>query len=257
MTTIFMATIAVFVISLISLIGAFALSLKMELVKKSVFVFIALAAGALLGDAFVHLIPESFEEASNPTFVSLAILAGLLSFFILEKFLRWHHSHGEVEYSSEHSHIHPVGPLVIISDGVHNFIDGMAIGVAFLLSPAVGIATAVAVVLHEIPQEIADFGMLIHAGYSRAKALLLNFASSLTAFVGLFVAWYLHESFEFLLPYLGAFAAGNFIYIALADIVPELHKEGARNRSIIQFVVLLIGAGLMFALLGVEAPGAH
>lgn len=239
--------IAVLFISLVSIIGLFFLSMKQEVLRKMLFILISLAAGALLGDAFIHLIPEAYAEADT-NLISLFILLGIFAFFVLEKFLRWHHSHGEEEFQEDHARIHPVGHLVIASDSLHNFIDGLAIGVAFLISPEVGIATTLAIALHEIPQEIGDFGLLIHAGFSRVKALLVNFLSALTAFLGLGVAFWIGESHEALIPFLIAFAAGNFIYIALADLVPELHKTVHGTRSALQLIVIVLGVALMFGL---------
>jgi zinc and cadmium transporter len=238
---------AVGLVSLVSLVGITTLSLNIAFLKRAVFLLIALAAGALLGDAFIHIIPEALGE-TDPLMVSLAILAGILSFFILEKFLHWHHSHGEEEYSPEHGRIHPVGQLVLVSDGIHNLIDGLAIGASFMVSPAVGVATTLAIVLHEIPQEIGDFGLLLHAGFSRARALLLNFISALAAFAGLFLAFFIAESDGNLIPLITAFAAGNFVYIALADIVPELQKTRGAARTVLQFAFLAAGIGLMLLL---------
>jgi zinc and cadmium transporter len=252
MNTIIFASLAVLAISLISLIGVFALSLKKELIQRGITVLISLAAGALLGDAFIHLLPEALEESGGNVFVPLSVLLGILAFFFIEKFLSWHHSHGDVEFSPEHNHVHPVGPLVVISDALHNFIDGVAIGAAFLINPAAGIATTIAVALHEIPQEVADFGMLIHAGYSKTKALLLNFGTALTAFVGLYLTLLVGESIEAVIPYLGAFAAGNFIYIALADIVPMLKEKTGMKSSLLQLAIILVGIGAMLLLLGLE-----
>ncbi len=251
MDPIIMSIGAVVFVSLISFIGAVAISYKEHVLKRIVFVLISLAAGALLGDAFIHIIPEAFAEADTLT-VSLLILAGILVFFILEKCLNWHHSHGEEEFSPEHSRIHPVGNLVLVSDGVHNFVDGLAIGAAFLVSPEIGIATTIAIALHEIPQEIGDFGLLIHAGFSRMKALLFNFISALTALVGLGVSFLIAQTAEELIPLITAFAAGNFIYIALADIVPELQKTKGVARAVTQLAFVMVGVGAMALLLSLE-----
>ncbi len=252
MTPFAAGALAVLAISLVSLIGIATLSLKENLLRRILFLLISLAAGALLGDAFIHLIPEAFEETGNPLLVSLLILAGIFSFFVLEKFLHWHHSHGDEEFSPEHAQIHPVGHLVLVSDGMHNLIDGMAIGAAFMVSTEVGIATTLAIALHEIPQEIGDFGLLLHAGYSRAKALFVNFLSGLTAFVGLGLAFMLAGIHEMLIPLIAAFAAGNFIYIALADLVPELHKTTRVRHSALQLLALGVGLLVMVALLVLE-----
>jgi zinc and cadmium transporter len=246
------SVLAVGAVSLVSLIGIATISLKEHLLRRVLFLLISLAAGALLGDAFIHLIPEAFAESASPLLVSLLIIAGVLSFFVLEKFLHWHHSHGEEEFSPEHGKIHPVGHLVIASDAMHNLVDGLAIGAAFMVSPEIGIATTIAIALHEIPQEIGDFGLLLHSGFSRMKALVMNFISALTAFVGLGIAFVLGSTNELLIPYIAAFAAGNFIYIALADLVPELQKTIGVKRSFLQFIAILVGVGVMFALLVLE-----
>ena len=248
MTPIIGSVIAILAVSAISLLGVFTLSLKQDFLRRILFLLISLAAGALLGDAFIHLIPEAFSEAHSLT-VSLLVLAGILSFFALEKFLHWHHHHGEEEFSPEHARIHPVGKLVIISDAVHNFVDGLAIGIAFLVGPEVGIATAIAIALHEIPQEIGDFGLLVHAGFSRKEALIVNFVSALTAFVGLGAALLVAAVGASLIPLIAAFTAGNFIYIALADIVPELHKTKGAKKTLLQFGMIGVGIVSMVLLL--------
>src|SRR3989344_5721822 len=173
--------ISVLGISLLSFVGVFTLVLKKDFLNKSIFVLVSLAVGALLGDVFVHIIPEMYEGAPNPTMISFMVIGGILLFFILEKILHWHHHH-----SSDHEgeNFLPVGRMVLVSDGVHNFIDGVIIAASYLVSIEVGVATTIAVVLHEIPQEIGNFGVLIHAGYTRAKALWYNFLSALTAIAG-------------------------------------------------------------------------
>lgn len=253
MTPLTLSLLAVLAISLISLIGLITLSWKEAFLRRILFLLVSLAVGALLGDAFIHLLPEAFAEA-GATATSLFVLAGILSFLMLEKFLHWHHSHGD-ENSEEHARIHPLGHLVIVSDSVHNLVDGIAIGAAFLVSPEIGIATTIAIALHEIPQEIGDFGLLLHSGLSRTKALFMNFVSALTAFVGVGIAFGLASVSEGLIPLIAAFAAGNFIYIALADLVPELHKTVGGKRSIAQFLVILLGLSAMIGLTQVEAPG--
>ncbi len=246
--------IAVSAVSLVSLVGMATLSLQQDALRKGLFLLVALAAGALIGDAFIHLIPEAFAEAGTNE-VAIAILAGILSFFLLEKFLHWHHSHGDEEFSPEHGKIHPLGSLVLVSDGIHNFVDGLAIGAAFMVSPEIGIATTIAIALHEIPQEIGDFGLLLHAGFSRTKALLMNFLSALTAFLGLAVAFWIGGTFESLIPLIAAFTAGMFIYLALADLVPELQKTKQMGRSFLQVAVIIGGIALMFGLTAFEGHG--
>lgn len=235
-------------VSLVSLVGVFTLSLNERFLKKYVFVFISLAVGALLGDAFIHLIPESFETFENPGLVGLLIVSGIIGFFIFEKYLHWHH-HGE---DAHEPHVHPIGKLILFSDGVHNMTDGIAIGASFLISVPLGIATTIAVILHEIPQEIGDFTVLLHSGYKRMKALWYNFLSAVSAILGVFIAWILGSAGETLITWVLPIAAGGFIYIAIADLVPELHKTKEAKYSIFQAIGLIAGVVSMLLLLGLE-----
>lgn len=244
---------AVGVVSVVSLVGLFALTLREVVLKRTVFVLVALAVGALFGDAFIHLIPDALESGIGEAGVGIAVMAGILLFFALEKFLYWHHRHGEHEESGDTltAHDHrpkPLGALILSADFVHNAIDGVIIGASFLVSVPVGIATTVAVVLHEIPQEIADFGLLIHAGWTRGKALLWNFFSALSAFLGVIVVLLLGNSVENLVPIAVAFTAGAFIYIAGSDLVPELHKTEGFGRAVIQILAVALGFCLMLLL---------
>jgi|SRR3989338_8631119 len=242
------ALLGVVVVNLVSLVGVFTLSIKEETMRKYIFLLVSLAVGALLGDAFIHLIPEAFETSSNPLTVSLLVIAGLVVFFILEKFMHWHH-HGD---DTQEQDIHPVGKLVLLSDGVHNFIDGIIIGISFLVSVPLGIATTLAVILHEIPQEIGDFAVLLHAGYTRKRALWLNFLSALTAVLGTLVAFMLGEAGESFTNWVLPIAAGGFIYIAVADLIPELHKTKKINHSFFQLLALILGVVLMVGLVFLE-----
>lgn len=244
------ALMATSIVSIVSLVGLLGLSLREDVLRKYIFVFVSLAVGALLGDAFLHLIPESFEALQNGTTIGLLLIAGLFAFFVLEKFLHWHH-HEDDSYSHEH-HIHPVGTLVLVSDAVHNFIDGIVIGASFMVSLPVGIATTLAVILHEIPQEIGDFAVLLHAGYTRAKALWLNFLSALTAIAGTLIAFALGSASEVLTIWVLPVAAGGFLYIALADLLPELHKTHEGNHTYTQVTALVVGVALMYALTFLE-----
>lgn len=241
---------SVALISLISFVGAVTLVLNRSLLHKGLFVLVSLAVGALLGDVFVHIIPEAYESIGNPTFVSLAIIVGIIAFFILEKALHWHHHH-----TSQHAEEfpHPIGRLLLVSDGVHNFIDGLIIAAAYLVSIEVGIATTIAVILHEIPQEIGNFGVLLHAGYSRAKALWFNFLSALTAIAGAVVALLLGSLAEGFALWLLPIAGGGFIYVALSDLIPELHKDKRLIQGVIQVIAIVVGIIAMTALLALEA----
>jgi|TARA_Y100000310_G_scaffold170442_2_gene170634 zinc and cadmium transporter len=247
------AFVSVIVVSLISLIGIVTLSWNREFLQRSILVLVSLAVGALLGDAFIHLIPEAFAEIENTAIAALWVIIGMLSFFVLEKFLRWHHGHGEGHEHDESEHkIQPLGFLVLTSDGIHNLLDGIIIGASYFVSIEVGIATTIAVLLHEIPQEISDFGLLIHAGFSKAKALVVNFLTALSSFVGVGIVFAIQNASETFVPLAAAFSAGAFIYIAGSDLVPELHKTREVKRSLIQLTAMLVGIGLMFALLLLE-----
>jgi len=264
MPEVYVYTLAsVFIVSMVSLIGLFTLSLKEDVLRKYIFLLVSLAIGALLGDAFIHLIPESFESL-DATLVGLLIIVGILAFFILEKFLHWHHSHGledegcadqyreHEEAQGEGGGIRPLGHLVIVSDGVHNFLDGVIIAASYFVSAEVGIATTAAVMLHEIPQEIGDFGVLLHAGFTRMRALFVNFLSALSAVLGALAVLFLNETLETAILWLVPLAAGGFIYIASSDLIPELHKTEHAGESLLQLAAIAIGVVAMALLVLAE-----
>lgn len=248
---------AVGIVSLVSFAGLVTLAMREAALKRIVFVLVGFATGALFGDALIHLIPEAIGSGMGEMKTGIAVMCGILLFFALEKFLFWHHCHGEHEESedtlAEHDHApKQLGSLILTADFVHNAVDGIIIGASFLVSVEVGIATTVAVILHEIPQEIADFGLLIHAGWSRGKALLWNFFSALSAFLGVALVLLLGNGVENLVPIAAAFTAGAFIYIAGSDLVPELHKTEGFGRTIIQILAVVLGFGLMLLLVLAE-----
>ena len=249
MMTIYIYTfVSVIVVSLISFIGIFTLSLKEEVLRKYIFVFISLAVGALLGDALIHLIPEALKGFADTTLPSVLIIAGIFFFFVLEKFLHWHH-HGE---DKEKHEIHPVGKLILLSDGVHNFMDGIIIGTSFLVSVPVGLATTLAVILHEIPQEIGDFAVLLHAGYTKRRALWLNFLSAISAIFGAILLFAMGGTAEIFSLWFLPVAAGGFIYVAVADLIPELHKTKETSYSVLQIIAVMVGVLAMVALTFIE-----
>ncbi|MFA5773467.1 MAG: ZIP family metal transporter [Candidatus Paceibacterota bacterium] len=242
------AFVSVIIVSLVSLVGVLSLSLREEVLKKYINFFISLAIGALLGDAFIHIIPETFKSNLGANLSSILVIAGILLFFVIEKFIHWHH-HGE---DKDESGIHPVGKLILFTDGFHNFIDGAIIGASFLVSIPVGIATTLAVVLHEIPQEIGDFAVLIHSGYTKKRALWLNFISALASVLGLAIVFIFGNIVENVALWFIPIAAGGFIYIAVADLIPELHKTKELKHSIIQLGIIMLGIISMLALLLLE-----
>jgi zinc and cadmium transporter len=230
------------------LIGVFSLALKPEKLKSFLIYFISLSAGALIGDAFIHLLPTATEKFGFTTTVSLYAISGILISFAMEKFIHWRHCHLPITKT----HVHPFAWMNLFGDSIHNFIDGLIIGASYLISMPIGLATTLAVIVHEIPQEIGDFGVLVHGGFSRKKALWLNFLTALTAILGtiiaLFIGAYTQNMTQFLVP----FAAGSFIYIASADLIPELHKETTISKSFFQLFYFIIGISLMFLLLYIE-----
>ena len=238
---------SVFLVSLISLIGIFTLSLRQKTLENILLYLVSFSTGALFGDAFLHLLPEIARENGFNLLVSLSLLGGIVFFFIVEKFICWRHCH--VPTSKEHPH--PFAFMNLLGDGVHNFIDGLIIGASFLIGMPVGIATTIAVILHEIPQEIGDFGVLVYGGFSKKTALFLNFATSLTAFLGVFLGIFLGSLPQinlFLIP----FAAGGFVYIAGSDLIPQLHKERKPLKSFFQLLSLTGGIFIMVLLLLID-----
>jgi zinc and cadmium transporter len=239
--------LSVILVSLISLIGLFTISIKEDRIKKLVPYFVSFSVGGLLGDALLHLLPESIEMNSVLN-LSLFILAGIISSFIIEKYVHWRHCH--IPTSKQHPH--PFAIMNLIGDSVHNLIDGLIIGASYLSSVNLGITTTLAIALHEIPQEIGDFGVLIHGGFKRNRALLMNFVTALTAVAGtmisLFVGSYASGLKEFLVP----FALGSFLYIASSDLIPELHKETEPSKSVLQFIMMTFGIAIMYLFLFLE-----
>jgi len=239
---------SVLIISLISLIGVFTLKIKQEKLKTILIYLISFSAGALFGDAFIHLLPELIKEKGFTIISALSILSGILIFFILEKFVHWQHCHMPV---SSH-HIHPFAYMNLVGDALHNFIDGLVIAASYLVSIPVGLATTSAVLLHEIPQEIGDFGVMLHGGLSRTKALLLNFLTALTAVLGVIIGLVLNNFIDNIQMFILPIAIGGFIYIAGSDLIPELHKETDIKRSIIQIITFILGVLIMLSLLLLE-----
>ncbi len=236
--------VSVFIISLTSFVGVFFLAFKKENLQKILFFLVSFAAGSMLGGAFFHLLPEAIEDLGYGLNFSLAVLAGILAFFVLEKFIAWRHCH--IPTSKEHPH--PVVFMNLIGDAFHNFIDGVVVAASFMTSFSLGLATSLATIFHEIPQEIGDFGVLIHGGLTHKKALLLNFASALTAVLGAVLTLLVGMKFVVLSKLIIPFTAGSFIYIAGSDLIPELHKETQLWKSSVQFIGLILGLFLMFIL---------
>jgi len=236
---------ATFFVSLLAFIGLAMFFLKENILNEILLVLVALSAGALMGGAFLHLIPEAMEVSES---VPLFVLSGFISFFLIEKILHWRHCH------KEKCEIHAFGYLNLIGDFVHNFIDGSIIAAAFLTNVNLGLVTTLAIIAHEVPQEIGDFGVLLYSGFKKSKALMMNFFVALTAVLGGIFGYFISSEVSGTTPFLLAFAAGGFVYIASSDLIPEIRKEMKMKRWIVSFLVFLLGIAIMYAvkLLGVE-----
>jgi zinc and cadmium transporter len=241
-----LALASTLLVSLASLLGIVVLWASDARMRGALFLFVSLAAGALLGDAFIHLLPEAFAASTNPPLTSVSVLGGIVAFFGLEKLLRWRHQHS----LEPDMHVHPVGPMNLIADALHNLIDGALIAASYLASPAIGIATTVAVILHEVPQEIGDFGVLLHAGFSKAQALGFNFFSASLAIVGAAATLLIGSQIGGIITMtLVPLTAGMFIYVAGVDLLPEMHKENDPARSLLQLIMMGTGVAIMLSLL--------
>lgn len=239
---------AVVVVSALSLVGAVTFVVRPRTLERWMLVLISFAAGALLGDAFIHLIPELAEsERGFDLTVSYGLLGGVIAFFVLEKVLHWHHSH----YARDEV-VHPVAITNLVGDGLHNFVDGSIVAGSFLVSTKLGLATTIAVALHEIPQELGDFAILVRAGLKPRRALLLNVVTALTAVLGAALTLVASTMIEGLERVLVPITAGGFVYIASTDLLPELHKEPDAAKSAVQIVAILAGVAVMAALLLLE-----
>ena len=240
---------AVLIISLISLIGVMAIWFKDKQLEKILLYLVSFSAGALLGDVFIHLIPEAIEETGLSLSVSTFILFGIILSFIVEKFLRWRHCHIPTSIQHPHSFAY----MNLFGDAIHNFIDGLIVGGSFIVNIPVGLATTLAVIFHEIPQELGDFGVLVHGGFSKKKALWLNLLTAITAVIGAIVALSFGSMIEGFTSLILAFAAGNFIYIAGSDLIPELRKdESDFKKSLFQVISIILGIVVMLLIIFLE-----
>ncbi|MFA7087817.1 MAG: ZIP family metal transporter [Patescibacteria group bacterium] len=234
----------VLLVSLLSLVGIFFLSLSKDVLNKITLFLVSLSAGTLLGGSFLHLLPEAFEKSGEGMSIWFFLLSGLMIFFVLEKLIHWRHCH--IPTSSEHPH--HLGVMNMVGDGLHNFFDGVVIATAFLINIPLGLTTLIAVIAHEIPQEIGDFGVLIYAGYSRRRAMLLNLLTALTSVLGALVAILFASKIGGFSDFIIPFTAGGFIYIATADLIPEIKKEPCLGKSLGQLVFIVMGIFIMLAL---------
>lgn len=227
-------------VSLISLVGIFTLLFREGWLNKVLFVLIGFSAGGLIGGAFLHLLPEALEQASS-TVIFYYFILGFVAFFILERYFHWRHCHEGV------CSVHAFTYLNLIGDGIHNFTDGLVIGASFIVSVHFGIITSLVIIMHEIPQEIGDFGVLVYGGFSRLKALCYNFITALTCILGTVIGYFISANIHNFSPFLLPFTAGGFVYIAACDLVPELHKQENLKKSALSMLSFL--CGILFILI--------
>jgi zinc and cadmium transporter len=230
------------VMSVIALVGVVAVFLPERILERVLLPTVAFAAGSLLGGAMFHLIPGAMGGmAPHPLF--LWVLLGFTAFFVLEQFLHWHRSH-----SASPRPERPEAYLILLGDGLHNLLGGLAVGAAFIVDIRVGISAWIAAAAHEVPQELGDFAILVHGGFEKGRALLFNFVSALTFPVAGVAAWILAELADLDVLFLLPFAAGQFLYIAASDLVPEIKADHGPGRNLVHLGCFVLGAGLLWGL---------
>ncbi len=224
-------------------VGAGALLLLQDTAwRRMISILVSFAVGTLLGGSFLGLLPEALEKADSlPVFST--VLAGVVLFFILEKWVLWRHCH-----DSECPVDRVAGELILLGDAVHNFFDGIVIAASFLSAPALGVSSALAVVAHEVPQEVGDFAILLHSGYGKGRALLYNLLSSSTTLAGAVMAYFALSSIERVVPYVLAVSAASFLYIAMSDLVPGLHRAISLKKAAVQVAFIVAGILTMAAI---------
>lgn len=241
MNSLLLAILASIGISLVSVVGVGLFKIRKKLLKDELLALVGLATGALLGDAFLHLIPESLANGNSER-IGISIIGGILIFFSLEKFLKWRHCH-DIDCQQKEG----LAWMSLVADSVHNLIDGLIIGGSFLTSIPLGISTSIAILMHEIPQEIGDMAILIHGGFSLKKAALMNLLTAFFNLAGVLIIWGLGKNFD--QTYLLAMTAGGFIYLAASDLIPELHRHESRLRqSLGQLITVILGVMIMYLL---------
>jgi zinc and cadmium transporter len=240
MSTLAWIVVAGLAMSSLALVGTVTVFMPPDRLERIVLPMVGLAAGSLLGGAVFHMLPEAIDVIGNRLGVYLAFVAGFLVFFVLEQFLHWHHCH-----RADHSTHRPLGYLILLADGLHNLIGGLAVGGAFVVDIRVGVVAWLVAAAHEVPQELGDFGVLVHSGWQRRSALAWNFASALTFLVGSLIAYAVADHIE--VAYLLPFAAGNFVYIAAADLLPEISSEERTRDKLETTAAFLAGLVVLLA----------
>ncbi|RME77522.1 ZIP family metal transporter [Candidatus Woesearchaeota archaeon] len=243
--------VSVLAVSLLAILAAIPFLLKKDVPHSWLMALLSLSVGTLLGGVFLHFLPEAFEQGFHEE-EAFILIAGFLVFFIIEKFVHGHHQHkvkGQ-KHDCGHHHGYHLAPINLIGDGIHNFLDGLVIAGAYLVSVPLGIAATINVALHELPQEFADMGILLFSGFSKKKAIFFNFLSAITAIAGAGVGIVVVGASESIAHMIIPFAAGSFLYIASANLVPELHRHCGFKETVVHIIAILVGVGLMVLLAG-------
>jgi len=241
----FTAILSAFLVSLIALIGIILAPIKLEKLKKVLIYFVSFSTGALFGGAFFHLLPEIVEEIGLTFYVSSLLLGGIILFFLLEKVIHWHHNLGHLEKE----HTHPLAIMILFGGAFHNLLDGLVIGASFLVNVPTGIAITTAIALHKVPKEMGWFGVLVHGGFSKFKAITFNYFSSVFTIIGAAIALLVSKYVENIQFFIIPVAVGGFIYLAGSNLIPELHKETGLRKALLQLIAMLAGIAVMAALL--------
>lgn len=228
---------------LIALTGSLTLVLKEKTLEAILLPLVALAAGSLIGGAFFHMLPAAIDKINDLRLVFLLVVAGFSTFMLLEQFMHWHHCHKKYVHHKE-----PATILILVADGLHNLIGGMAIGSVFMIDVRLGITAWMAAAAHEVPQELGDFGVLVHGGWNKKKALLYNFLSGLTFLLGGVLVYFASSGFEVNTSYLVPFGAGNFLYIAASDLIPQINRGETMKKNLLHYLAFLTGLLLLFLL---------
>jgi len=242
-TEVFYALASVVLVSLFSLVGIVLLLLKERTLGYVTIFLVSFSSGSLFGNAFIHLLPETVAAHGFSVAVSIFVLCGIAGSFVVEKIIHWRHVH-----YPEQAEMEAFAYMNLLGDAVHNLLDGVVIAAAYAVDIRVGFATTIAILFHEIPQEMGDFGVLIHGGVSRKRALFFNFVTALTALVGAVVTIFLINLVDQVIVFLIPFSAGTFIYIAGSDLIPQLHKEKAVRNSLLQLLFFSLGIATMVVL---------
>lgn len=234
MQVLYSILLSTFIVSLFSLVGVFTFFLKERMLDKVLLILVSLSAGALIGDAFIHLIPEASEKFQGHN-VFIFVLAGFVLFFLVERILHWRHCHeGKCD-------IHTFAYMNFLGDVIHNFIDGLIIAASFVADFRLGVVTSFAIALHEIPQEFGDFAVLVYGGFKKSKALFWNFLCAISAIAGGLLGYFISSYVEGYVAFLLPIAAGGFVYISASDLIPEIRKETRVKASLLSFGIFVLG----------------